>query len=307
MKKHKSMQSLVLVLSAIILFVSCNTEPTVIQREKQSYRNQAVTSATESEQQITENIQPTVTTEPEVPELLSSFLKIGVIGDSLASGESQYNKADGSVGGLVDMYEHSWPQFIAREYGIEFINFSKGGLTTRTWFTDSMGYAKASAEENKCNAYIIALGVNERYKLGLDYLGSADDIDFNNADHNADTYYGNYAKIIQKMKALQPKAHFFLLTDPMTSGTNTTEFNAAVKEIAGLFDRCHLIDLAPYADMYQTGGFFAANKRYGHYNSIAYNYMGELIADEINSYMFEHYGEFGDLEFIGTDYEPTYG
>jgi lysophospholipase L1-like esterase len=230
---------------------------------------------------------------------VASFLKIGCIGDSLASGESQYTKNDGSTG-LVDLYNHSWPQFMARKYGIECINFSVGGLSTRTWHTHSKGWPLAQEPNNICNAYIIGLGQNDRGKLGDDYLGTISDIDTANGENNADSFYGNYAKIIQRIKTLQPKARFFLLTDPIIAADHA--YNTAVADIADALPNCHLIDLTEYASMYTGSGFFAVNKRGGHYNSVAYNYMGELIGKAISAYMYSNPGEFADVEFIGTEY-----
>lgn len=227
---------------------------------------------------------------------IASFLKIGCIGDSLASGESIYKKADGSIG-YADIYAHSWGQFLARRYGIECVNFSAGGLTTRSWLTDSHGWSLAQKEENLCNAYIIGLGQNDIGKLGADYLGTINDIDLTNYENNKDTYYGNYGKIIQLIKTLQPKAKFFLLTDPVITG-----FNGAIKDIAAKMPNCYLIDLTKYSDMYKSGGYFHKNNRGGHYNSVAYNHMGKLIGEEISKYMYDNPEEFNQIEFIGTDY-----
>ena len=232
-----------------------------------------------------------------VPNLVASFLKIGCIGDSLASGESAYKKADGA-NGLVDIYEHSWGQFMAKHYGIECVNFSCGGLTTRSYWTHSRGWA--SAQKNLCNAYIIGLGQNDRGKLGDEYLGTLADINLTDCEKNADTYYGNYAKIIQKIKGVQPKAKFFLLPDPIIAIDHA--YNNAVVEIANKLPDCYLIDLTKYSDMYKTGGFFRANNRGGHYNSIAYNYMGEIIGKEISKFMYANPAEFAQVEFIGTEY-----
>lgn len=233
-----------------------------------------------------------------VPPLVASFLKIGCIGDSLASGESIYKKADGS-NGYADIYEHSWGQFMAKHYGIECVNFSVGGLSTRSYWTHSRGWA--SAQNNLCNGYIIGLGQNDRGKLGDEYLGTLADIDLADCEKNADTYYGNYAKIIQKIKEVQPKAKFFLLTDPIIAIDHA--YNNAVVEIANLLPDCYLIDLTKYSAMYKTGGFFRANNRGGHYNSIAYNYMGKIIGEEISKYMYTNPTEFAQVEFIGTEYE----
>ena len=245
------------------------------------------------------NVETLLNTGENVPPLISSFLKIGCIGDSLSSGESQYTKEDGTKG-LVDLYDHSWGQFMAKKYGIECLNFSVGGLSTRSYWTHSRGWASVQKTDSLCNAYIIGLGQNDRGKLGDDYLGTIADIDVGDCENNADTYFGNYAKIIQKIKALQPKAKFFLLPDPIISIDHP--YNNAVVEIANLLPDCYLIDLTKYSSMYSTGGFFKSNNRGGHYNSIAYNYMGKIIGEEISRYMFTNPDEFAQIEFIGTKY-----
>lgn len=232
-----------------------------------------------------------------VPPLVASFLKIGCIGDSLSSGECIYTKEDGT-NGYADLYEHSWGQFMARHYGIECVNFSCGGLTTKSYWEHSRGWS--SAQNNLCNGYIIGLGQNDRNRFGDAFLGTIDDIDMNNCDNNADSYYGNYAKIIQKIKGVQPKAKFFILPDPIIAIDHP--YNNAVVEIANKLPDCYLIDLTKYAAMYNNGGFFMANKRSGHYNSIAYNYMGKIIGEEISRYMYDNPAEFAQVEFIGTDY-----
>ena len=238
--------------------------------------------------------------ETNYPPLIASFRSIAVIGDSLASGECQYTDETGTSK-LVDLYESSWGQAIARKYGIKCVNLSSGGMTTRDWFSRERGYSMAIQTDNVCRSYIISLGVNDNGKLGNSYLGSASDIDITNPDNNADTYFGNYARIIQKMKAVQPKARFFLTLVP-DYGANHP-FNEAVKTIAGMFTHCHVIDLTSYSDMFKAGGFFGDNLRSGHYNAISYEYIGELIAGRINKYMYQHPEQFRDIEFIGTNYQ----
>lgn len=231
---------------------------------------------------------------------ISCFPVIGCIGDSLASGESIYTAEDGSIG-YADLYEHSWGQHMARSAGIKVHNFSVGGFTTRSWFGHSRGLEMAEAEGNECHAYIIALGVNDRNNLGSDYLGTKADINADDCTKNADTYYGNYAKIIQKMKAVQPKAKFFLMTDPKQSVTEA--FNWAVKEIAEMFTNCYLLDMTKYASMFKSTGAIGKHERKGHYNTVAYKKMSNIIAEEISNIIGLNPTEFAQVEFIGTDFE----
>ena len=59
------------------------------------------------------------------------FHKIGVIGDSLSSGEFESHGSNGVS--FHDMYEYSWGQVIARDTGAKVFNFSKGGLTAKSF------------------------------------------------------------------------------------------------------------------------------------------------------------------------------
>ena len=233
-------------------------------------------------------------------ELYKAFDTVGVIGDSLASGESAYK--DNNTTKYIDIYEKSWGQFMARDSGNTYYNFSKGGLTTRSWFTTTEGYPTASDGNHKCKAYIIALGVNDQ-PLGSDYIGTSSDINLSDYTQNADTFYGNYAKIIQTMKIQQPKAKFFLLTVPNVA-TSFDDINTAIRYMATIFDNVYVIDLRnDYISYFSQGSFIINNRRSGHFNAIAYEYIAKMFEQWISQYMYDNYSEFNQVEFIGTEYE----
>ena len=225
--------------------------------------------------------------------LFASFIKFGVVGDSLASGEAVANNGDTLQ--YIDNYDYSWGQFIARNHGMNCVNFSKGGATTRTFLQSGTdwGIDKLLNSANKCNAYFIGLGVNDP---GSVTLGTSADVheDFTT---NPDTFYGNYAKIIGYIKQVQPKAKIFVLTIPSNYGS----YNEAIRYMATL-ENVYCIDLNEKFLNEYNSGFIMANKREGHYNAIGYNYMAELLFEYVSSYMYENYEEFIQIEFIGTDY-----
>jgi hypothetical protein len=230
--------------------------------------------------------------------LLSSFIKIGVVGDSLASGECCSNN---TVDTNHDLYEHSWLQYMARRYGFTGVNFSKGGLSTTTWLTDSEGLAKAQVSANKCNCYMIGLGTNDLKFQESTHLGTTADI-----GTEADTVYGNYSRIIQELKTIQPKAVFFLFTltwvytDTPSLKAYSADINTAIRYIANLYDNCYLVDLED--DMFFYSDDVKDNIRSGHFNAISYNMMAEHIARIIGKYIYENQDEFRQIEFIGTDW-----
>ena len=235
-------------------------------------------------------------------DLFRSFNSFGVIGDSLASGES-VSVVDGQTQ-YVDNYNYSWGQFIAKKYGMKCINFSAGGLTTRSWLTSHSGLSKLQNEDNKCNAYIIGLGVND-YTLGSSYIGSSSDIHVDNPTLNEDTFYGNYGKIISNIKLVQPKAKIFLFTCPDQTNPSTRDYsnlNTAIRTIATLFTNVYIIDLASDYNSYFNSGFMASNLRGGHYNAISYSYISDMLFNWLSTYMKNNYTDFRQIEFIGTDY-----
>ena len=60
------------------------------------------------------------------------FKQIGVIGDSLASGEFESHDENGNIV-YTDMYEYSWPAVLERITGTKYNNYSRGGMTAREY------------------------------------------------------------------------------------------------------------------------------------------------------------------------------
>ena len=158
---------------------------------------------------------------------MTVFPRIGVIGDSYCSGEIY---VDGSGG---DYYQLSWGQCIARLCGVSCVNFSKGGLSTRTWLTDDKGLSLLKATEAQ-DLYLICLGINDDHRFGLDYLGSETDMHDDWAD-NPDTFHGNYARIIGEIRAHAPKAKIIPITVSNLNNVIHDEFNTAIENIAAHF------------------------------------------------------------------------
>ena len=163
-----------------------------------------------------------IDTDPFQPSI-SLFEKIGVIGDSYSSGEI-YPEGRG-----IDKYNLSWGQILARKNGVTCANFSKGGLTTRSWLTDEMGLSKLKNSEPQ-NLYYISLGINDNIKLGPSYLGTEADI-----DSGSDTFYGNYSKIIRTIQSKAPYSKIILIDSAWTN-SDTDPFFVAIKTIASRFN-----------------------------------------------------------------------
>lgn len=225
------------------------------------------------------------------------FHTIGVVADSLASGQGRIN----NMSTYKDFYEFSWPQCIARELGVNVYNFTKSGLTTRSWLTDDMGYTLMSDGEHDCVCYIIMLGAND-VGLGESYLGSPSDIDLENYENNKDTYYGNYAKIISLIKKQVPRAKIFVAPNPSYGNAALRpSFNQAVKYMSTIFDNVYYLDIDE--SLYNnTGTFIKRNLVAGHYTPAAYQYIGSYIISLMADVIYENPEEFYFVNLIDTEY-----
>lgn len=189
---------------------------------------------------------------------MSAFPKIGVVGDSFASGQIHVGSAS------ANYYSLSWPQELARMCGVSAFNFSKGGLTTATWLTDTdYGLPKLLSTE-KQNLYMIALGINDN---GLKIpVGTIYDIkdDYND---NPATFYGNMGKIIDQIKNYADKAKLVMITTPVTY---TPDYNTAIIEIASHYKIPCLIS---NTDEFFNSEFYKNSMRTGHPTALSYSGM----------------------------------
>lgn len=226
--------------------------------------------------------------------LFSMYQTFGAIGDSLSSGECVSN--NGGVTKYNDLYEFSWGQFIAKDLGNKCINFSAGGLSTRSWLGSTVGLQKMLKAENLCQCYIIGLGVNDYGELGETYLGTQSDIG-DSKDTCADTYYGNYAKIIYNIREIQPKADIFVLTMPGVNDLGKS-FNNAIRYISENFN-LHLIDLEN--DTFYSSQLLGQFYRQGHYSAFGYRLIANHMKELLRDYMIQNADKFKQIEFIGSD------
>ena len=241
------------------------------------------------------------------PSLFSCFLKFGIIGDSLSSGCCIYNteEAPSQITGK-DFYDHAWGKYMSRRLGTQSIFFSQGGLTTRSWLTTDWIQTKFIEADALCDCYIVYLLTNDCWALGESYLGTINDIT-NDYTQNPDTYYGNYARIIEKIREISPKAPIFMLTKPSPSNDPYIgKFNTAVRNIANYYGKnnnVHLIDVHQLAiNEFSQSSFISSNRRQAHYNAAGYNAISQVLEKLFNKYMYDNIDYFKQIEFINTDY-----
>lgn len=196
--------------------------------------------------------------EKKIPIDFGFFEKFAVVGDSYASGEIYVADSSQSKGYTVaDYYQKSWGQILARKYGTTCINLSVGDLTTRTWLTNSHGLTKMLAEKPQ-ELYLCALGINDEISLGASYLGTIEDItNHDSYSDYPDTFYGNYGKIIEQIKAHAPKSKIVLMSMAYLYNATEDSFTTAIKNIANHYNIpfINIKDDAFYAkdSIYKTG------------------------------------------------------
>ena len=132
-------------------------------------------------------------------------------------------------------------------------NFSQGGETAKGWIEHFWDYpfnrnADISAKDHPCQAYIIALGVNDRSKIAPG--DASKDIDLADYTRNADTFAGYYGGIIQRVRSICPKAPIFVVTIP--NKYPGLEFSAQIRAMADIFEDVSNVNINK--DITITGG-----------------------------------------------------
>lgn len=201
---------------------------------------------------------------------IDDFGSIGVVGDSFASGAISVN------GVLTDVYSVSWPQIMGKKHSMHVDNYTKGGLTTESWLLVPEGSARMNASAPN-DLYILILGLNdcaivEPTRTG-GYLGEPGDITRNASYLNyPDTFYGNYGKIIEQIRAHAPAAQIVMVTINYPTVT-AQKYNEAIMNIAryyGIPFVCQNEDAFFASDTY-------TNMEMGHPTKAGYEGMADAI------------------------------
>ena len=204
---------------------------------------------------------------------LAMFGKFGVVGDSYASGVledySHLNK-DVLASMTPEMIDNlSWPTMLARKWGTSMLHLAKGGLSTRTWLTDDQGLKKLN-ESDPQDIYYLCLGINDYYGLGDSYLGIESDM-----ESGADSFYGNYGKIIKAIKAKAPLAKIIMFGITITPGEKQARqqsFSNAQQKIAAHFG---IPFISQNDDDLFDSSYYSNNLGSGHPSSYLYGAIAE--------------------------------
>ncbi len=238
--------------------------------------------------------------------MVGIFRDIACIGDSLASGEFESTNWDLNYG-YHDKFEYSWGQYMARMAGVNVRNFSRGGMTAIE-YCESFGEAQGFWNpELACQAYVIALGVNDLFGMRME-PGSIEDV-YQDWHKNKPSFAGYFGQLISRYKQIAPDAKFFLMTlpnDPMlsTAADGNERAEAQVKlmyDFAKFFDNTYVVDLRANGPVYDEEfhkNFFVG----GHMNAAGYLLTAKLLVSYIDYLIRHNMQDFAQAGFIGTPF-----
>ena len=230
----------------------------------------------------------------------SIFRKIAFIGDSLSSGEFEQCDNNGNKS-YYDMFEYSWGQYLARKNGIFAYNFSRGGMTANEYIDSFAGNNGFWDKDKACQAYVIALGVNDVLNQHRE-IGNKDDM----ISFNKNTYIGAYSEIIKKYKEISPDAKFFLITIPFDKFFAPeeiyTNINEALYLLADHFDNSYIIDLFKYGPEIDEK-FREKYFLHGHMNAMGYILFAKIVDSYINYIISSNPDDFLNVPFINSGIE----
>ena len=194
---------------------------------------------------------------------VSMFRKVGVLGDSFASG-TMY--VDGVY--VTQDYEQSWPKNLSRQHGVEIVRYSQSGWGAYTWLHASSSnehglpqFERDIANGNVCGLYLICYGINDSSSSmtfgdkngGMSYLGSESDIDESDYTQNANSYWGQMSRIIATIQHEAPNSKIVLTTLARENNSTRQAFSDAVKDIAAYWN---VPCLYLYGDKFFTSTFW---------------------------------------------------
>lgn len=190
---------------------------------------------------------------------ISLFRNIGVCGGSFDNGYYYTGEAESPI----TNNNLSWLSCLARKNGVNATNYAVTSINTYTYLSNANGLPKVLNDDAQ-DLYILTFGGNDASQLGSAYLGTIADI---TADYtqNPNSFYGNYARIIEQIQAHAPKAKICLgmwyVPNLETQENVRLAFFNASKEIATHYS-------LPYiewkSDSWITSNEFKNNFIHGH-------------------------------------------
>lgn len=207
------------------------------------------------------------------------FRTIGIVGDSLSSGEIAYS--DDSGNHYVDRFDSSWLSIIGRNNGVNVSHYSQGGMTAKAWLEDAGNKKTSLLTDDSKNAYFIALCTNDIYASYP--LGNASDTSTTNS------FVGYLKNIIDVVHTKSPNAVIFLVS-AYNNSENEITYSNMISDIADLYEYCFFVDFVNHTDIYTSTGEVWSNL--GHFTSIGYVKVARIIEKLLNKIVDENKNYF---------------
>ena len=220
----------------------------------------------------------------ETVNFMTIFHKLGVIGDSLSSGEIiRDNK-------YIDRYDFSWLSNIARRNGLKYAHYSQGGMTAKNWLNNTGSlYDKFQNDDELASAIFIALGTND---INAGYqVGNSTDAP------GTDSFCGYIKSIIETIRTKNPNCVIFMVSLYSLSDTSKIYSNA-IRDLSKLYDLCYFVNYADNNDGVVIDSTDWSISRYGHFTTTAYVKASSIIEKLCNDIVKNNQNEFG---YFGLD------
>lgn len=173
------------------------------------------------------------------------FNSMSFVGDSFTGGAVVKENGSWSTVG-----NRTWGQQMCNRNGVTSYVYGVGGATTRSYLTNGLPSVLAGTTTD---FYMLALGLNDNSSLGTSYIGTIADIK-SDYTQNPDTFYGNYARIIERIKAKAPNAKMCMVKLQTHSGSYA-DFNTAIQAIAEHYE---IPWIDPYDDNFFTSTIYTS-------------------------------------------------
>ena len=222
---------------------------------------------------------------------ISVFTNIAVCGDSYASG---CFGEDSSATRAPEHYSMSWCAMLQRKYGFDLANYSYGGVSTRSFINGDShdDYLNTLLNDDPHELYVLALERNDKtiYVSDSTYLGSINDITDHTLGNYPDTFYGNYATIIESIQNHAPTGKLVMfIGDFLPTDSQGTQMNEAMKNIAIHYGIPYLEQLS---DPYINSQSYRRNRPAGgHPSAIQYNGLS-LVFERLMAQAFIDYPDY---------------
>lgn len=229
--------------------------------------------------------------EPVTPPYLSLFEKVAVIGDSYASGEI-YDKDGRNQNG--DQYNHSWLAILSRKYGFNYYNYSRGGQTAHGWMNEtSRAHGEFTTDNKHYDFYFLNLGINDHDRNPADYAGVKADI-----ASGTNSFYGEYGRIIETIKAKDPNAPIAIATITTSFGDgNHKRYNDVIRDLASDYN----LILIDFGDNITIDNIKSITKRGGHPTAVGYAKLAQAFDDGLNNAVTKQEADISNLEELFSD------